>query len=664
MATTHEYSNVSRDDPMDHIEIEKNMSKASRDASDIERKGEAELGPTLDVGESSWLNPQEWDSTTTHQPRTSPPQWKEVKSKRTQKNEYYQSLRRNISEETQKCNNTQKHPEMKNNPKTMTNENKNDTIQEKRKPRRNPINWENNCLAESERYDQFITLKPSQGGGTFDQVCPLKTQREFIAKCGHVEKFDMHVEGKNLIVKTNNKEQSNRVKNLRELGGIEIDSNEPHLLFNTVRGVIYSHLLKEKDESVILDGLKDEGVVEVRKLMRNGFPSHIIFLTFDKKVLPQRIGFGWQCIKVEKYIRKPRRCQNCQRYGHGRLTCRSPDCTCGKCGESHDTRSCYSKKMWCVYCRNGEHQTISQECPQYKIEKEVIRLVDEEKMNPTVARITTRGERRAAGPRSYAMVAKGGYDDNSGKIDGPPSKNKESRQAIELGDNVIYAGYNRIQYTKRSAPNSPTDTDSDQTPTKNSRLSTKKAPKIQRSKNSPNRFLSHSELRDLSHDDRMQTGTTFSSKDRQNETISPANSNQLGYVKNINKRRDELTVEIHAPPETQKEMHTVSSTQEKPVEMIKDTKSRSRSSSRKRPTVKCIKGKEENDEVNVTRLPSGTLVATNRRQRRKSIGDPLQEDMNTTSGFWSTKRNENIIDQSKNTNPSQTIDKEKTFTLN
>ena len=124
----------------------------------------------------------------------------------------------------------------------------------------------------------------------------------------------------------------------------------------------------------ILDCLKDHRVIEVYRVIRyhQGHPRHTdtIILTFDWPDLPESIKCGYRNFPVKMYIPNPRRCFNCQKYGHGKNQCRATQ-VCGNCSEEgHSAESC-DGDAFCLHCETG-HSVSSRTCPQWKMEKDII----------------------------------------------------------------------------------------------------------------------------------------------------------------------------------------------------------------------------------------------------------------------------------------------------
>lgn len=150
-----------------------------------------------------------------------------------------------------------------------------------------------------------------------------------------------------------------------------------HRTMNTKKGVIRCPALRDIEVEEIVEGLRNEGVTEARKIFfnrdGNRVPSATVILTFACSTLPKEIKAGYLNVKVDPYIPNPLRCFQCNRFGHPKDQCRR-NATCGRCGslEHTDDRQCQLTPH-CVNCE-GEHSSFSKDCPRWKEEKEIQRI--------------------------------------------------------------------------------------------------------------------------------------------------------------------------------------------------------------------------------------------------------------------------------------------------
>lgn len=162
-----------------------------------------------------------------------------------------------------------------------------------------------------------------------------------------------------------------------------------HAGLNQSKGKIYCPSISECDEKEILEKLKDQRVIEVRKITRKvneGYvPTGILVLTFDIPSIPQKVEIGYlKNVKVEIYYDRPMRCQKCQKLGHSKKKCESEVEVCGKCSEPiPHSEQCSVLK--CVNC-GGDHASFDRACSLYNDEVKVIEKMVHKKLSYRMAK--------------------------------------------------------------------------------------------------------------------------------------------------------------------------------------------------------------------------------------------------------------------------------------
>ena len=87
---------------------------------------------------------------------------------------------------------------------------------------------------------------------------------------------------------------------------------------------------------------------------------------------------GYLKVDVRLYIPNPRRCFNCQRYGHNTDNCQQGQ-VCAKCAKSGHSYNQCDEDPFCYHCHQ-EHATSSKYCPMFHLEK----LIIEEKLRSNI----------------------------------------------------------------------------------------------------------------------------------------------------------------------------------------------------------------------------------------------------------------------------------------
>lgn len=159
----------------------------------------------------------------------------------------------------------------------------------------------------------------------------------------------------------------------------------PHQRFNEVQGVVICDRLRGYSDEVVLAGLSAQGVTRVRRMLKriNGelTPTNAFILTFHGTSLPDRIRIrSGQLERVRPYVPLPRRCFNCQRFGHLGRACRSQTATCASCGRTAHGKDACATPAHCVNC-SGAHPATDRSCPRYLLEKEILSLKTRDKLS-------------------------------------------------------------------------------------------------------------------------------------------------------------------------------------------------------------------------------------------------------------------------------------------
>src|SRR5579863_5108478 len=214
----------------------------------------------------------------------------------------------------------------------------------------------------------FLVIKAE---GNLSQVNPFRIDDSLrsLAGDGNLRSVKMLRSGE-LLVETEISGQAQRLLKAKELAGVPIETSV-HRALNTCKGVITSDVLSGASEEEILNGLKNESVIHVKRIMtrREGalIPSKSLILTFALRALPTSIKVGYLRCHVRPYIPNPMRCFKCQKYGHSQTACRGRP-VCSKCsGTDHDMKDC-KEALKCPSC-HGPHAAHSRDCEAWKSEK-------------------------------------------------------------------------------------------------------------------------------------------------------------------------------------------------------------------------------------------------------------------------------------------------------
>ena len=207
------------------------------------------------------------------------------------------------------------------------------------------------------------------------------------------------------VVELCSKEQYEKFTTLTTLDNAPV-KHISHPSFNTCVGVIKAHWLSHCSDDALFTGfeLEKQRVKHVYHptKMVNGLrvPTDTLILTFDHLSLPVKVIAGWHCFEVSPYVRRPRRCFKCQRFGHAQKACRRPTVVCVTCSLEHNAPHCPNAPH-CANCR-GAHAASSSSCPRYLYECEVLNIRDTEHVSFEKARVKASVRQVQPGGQTFA----------------------------------------------------------------------------------------------------------------------------------------------------------------------------------------------------------------------------------------------------------------------
>jgi len=143
-------------------------------------------------------------------------------------------------------------------------------------------------------------------------------------------------------------------------------------------------------------------------------PKTVVILSFTaEENLPSHVNIGLGRHKLREYIPTPLRCNNCQRFGHKAIHCRST-MKCSRCGKEHNFDACTHKDIAkCANC-GEDHSAAYKGCKKYKEVKATLEIQATTKMSyrdalekhkqNTMAALNT-GEHETATPTAASTSA-------------------------------------------------------------------------------------------------------------------------------------------------------------------------------------------------------------------------------------------------------------------
>ena len=221
----------------------------------------------------------------------------------------------------------------------------------------------------------------------------FKVDREILELIGTCEKISEDFKSKGWMVEVKTEQQGEKLKTLHKLVSEPVEV-APHEQYNQSQGVVTCNLLKNYTEEEIVEGLSSQGVIRCRRIIRNvnspnPEPTGTLILTFNKSILPDTVTIRTGLReRVRLYIPQPRRCYNCQKYGHSGARCRKPVAVCVRCGldkEGDHPLDICNRPINCLHCKQP-HMASSKTCLKYLTEKEIITIKTKDHLTFSEAR--------------------------------------------------------------------------------------------------------------------------------------------------------------------------------------------------------------------------------------------------------------------------------------
>lgn len=179
------------------------------------------------------------------------------------------------------------------------------------------------------------------------------------------------------ILEVMNKQQSEKIQSMTSLLGKECKVN-PSKNYGTTKAIIYTQNYGCPDLTGLKENLtKEYNITDITAatwIKPKNPRTRAFLITFSGQNIPNYINIlGEETkIKVNPYIPKPAKCNNCQEYGHVSKFCKNAP-NCNKCSKQHKTESCTSEINKCYHCQEN-HQAGANICKVYKIEQEIVQL--------------------------------------------------------------------------------------------------------------------------------------------------------------------------------------------------------------------------------------------------------------------------------------------------
>lgn len=162
-------------------------------------------------------------------------------------------------------------------------------------------------------------------------------------------------------------------------------------------------------EEYILKAIEsDIKVTEVRRMKRRIHDDttktstlvdrQMVVLTFLGTQIPGNVRINMVNFGVDPYVYPVTQCFKCLRYGHTSRQCKGKK-RCQKCAGETCNDKCENDEKKCVHCGDGNHDAVSRDCPIYKQQLNIKRVMAFENLsfkeaqflveNPSYAKVAT-----------------------------------------------------------------------------------------------------------------------------------------------------------------------------------------------------------------------------------------------------------------------------------
>ncbi|KAM7288070.1 hypothetical protein ISCGN_031759 [Ixodes scapularis] len=272
---------------------------------------------------------------------------------------------------------------------------------------------------ETEHFVKFFVVHSEDNQRPAAKLSPFIVAKVLEHLIGHSYQAKKLHSG-DLLVEVTTQEQSVAIQKMKSIVETSVTVT-PHRTLNTVRGVISEEDLLDVSEDEILEGLRNSGVIAVKRIIlrREGqeIPSKHLILSFERHCLPATVKAGYLNCRVRPYVPNPQRCFRCQRFGHGSRSCRGRE-ICAKCGSNEHVADVCESTVCCSNCE-GTHAAYSRACPLWKQEKEMLSLKAKENITYLEAK------------KRWSFLAQGSYADVARRGPAPRMESRATQVLLE-----------------------------------------------------------------------------------------------------------------------------------------------------------------------------------------------------------------------------------------
>ena len=196
-----------------------------------------------------------------------------------------------------------------------------------------------------------------------------------------------------ILVKVTNKIHFEDLKALDYINDYPIEVSLPKSLSQFKKVVtLYENINPEEMDQIEIEWKNKYGISKIEKLLKkieeDLVPTKSLVL-YSNVPIPDRVTVGPLSFPARPWTSKPRRCTNCQLFGHIKDVCRTNTQTCGKCAcRGHSAENCTESQIKCRNCQSTDHISGDKNCQKYKEIMEISKIVSKNKIPWKEAKMT------------------------------------------------------------------------------------------------------------------------------------------------------------------------------------------------------------------------------------------------------------------------------------
>ena len=279
-----------------------------------------------------------------------------------------------------------------------------------KRPRQNDSDTSENEYSQpttSQPSSRFLVISSKEEDRQMSNISPFVIEKVLHGMVG-VPKSIKKLRSGDLLVEYEKKKQIDTLLRLEKFHDLKVKVSL-HASLNTCKGVVRCPDLKGVSEQEILEEMREQGVINVRriKIRRDGSlkDTNTFVFTFNTSILPKQLKVAFLRVSIDPYIPNPLRCYQCQVFGHHENKCKREE-ICANCGQpkhSADETDC-KRPPKCINCKE-DHPANSRECQAWHTEKEILKIKYTRNISFPEARKIVDSYTAAPG-KSYASITK------------------------------------------------------------------------------------------------------------------------------------------------------------------------------------------------------------------------------------------------------------------